>query len=171
MIVLRAVALLGVLAVMGCGIPPPLSMRIPATMPKESPATSPQGPSAVTGIRISHRLGSDAGKSPAYAAALSTRLTRSYLIDGELVATIDEARAFNHFVRLPPGRHELKVAAVKRGVTTLGVQRSEWECVYQFVLEEGDLGGFNSASPENANPHGFVGVSDWSLTESGGECS
>jgi len=172
MIALRAVALLGVLALIGCGgIPPPLSMRIPATMPVETQATDPQAPRVLTGIRISHHLASEGGTSPAYVAALGTKLKRKYLIDGELVAAIEEANAFDKFVQLPPGPHELKVAAVKRGVLTLGAESAQWECVYRFVLEEGDLGGFNSASPENASPHGFVGVSDWSLTEAGGDCS
>jgi hypothetical protein len=164
MIVGRAIALLGVLAVIGCsGIPPPLSMRIPATTPKAPPV--------MTGVRITHRLGSEDGDNPAVVEALRTKLKRKYLIDGELIAAIEEAKNFIKFVQLPPGPHELKVEAIKQGVLTLGAERSEWECVYQFYLDEGDLGGFNAASPENASPHGFVGVTEWALTEPGGECS
>lgn len=164
MIVFRAIAVLGVLAVIGCtGLPPPIALR--------TKATSTKAPLVVTGIKITHRMPSEAGQSPAVVEALRTKLKRKYLIDGKLIAAIEAAKSFDRFVQLPPGRHELKVEAVNQGVLTLGGELSEWECLYEFVLEKGELGGFISASPENANPAGFVGVSSWTLTEAGGECS
>lgn len=164
MIVGRAIALLGVLAVIGCGgLPPPLAMRIPATTPKAPPV--------MTGVRISHRLAVEGDESPAVVEALRTKLKRKYLIDDQLIVAIEEAENFVKFIQLPPGHHELKVEAVKQGVLTLGAERSEWECVYEFFLEEGDLGRFDAASPEHVSPQGFAGVTEWALTEAGGECS
>ena len=164
MIVFRAIAVLGVLAVLGCtGLPPPIGMRIKAT--------STNAPLVVTGIKISHQMTSDSSASPAAVEALRTKLKRKYFIDGKLIAAIEAAKSFDRFVQLAPGRHVLKVAAVNQGLLTLGGELSEWECSYEFVLEKGELGGFISASPENANPAGFVGVSSWTLTEAGGECS